>query len=193
MTSEQSAEDLLIKARSGELSEEEARRFQITVGASRELAVLYRAGVALDEQAELLPGDEARMSALVAGALDELDAELSRGAPRPVRRRSNAWFFASSAAFGEESSKRTRPVSPVSANTPVTEASAARFGDAACGSSTERYVAATSAAVTRVPSWNRASFRSSKTQVRSSGEIRKTLVPVWHPVQAAPASRVRPS
>jgi TolA-binding protein len=100
MTSEQSAEDLLVKARSGELSEDEARRFQITVGASRELALLYRAGVALDEQAELLPGDEARMSALVAGALEELDAELSRGAPRPVRRRSNAWFFASSAACG---------------------------------------------------------------------------------------------
>lgn len=98
------AEDLLVRARRGELGEDEARRFEIAVGSSRELELLYEAGAAFDAQAELLPGDEERMSALVAGALQELErAEPSRlareGRPLP-RRRSDARFFASSVGFG---------------------------------------------------------------------------------------------
>src|SRR6185369_2441813 len=56
-----------------------------------------------DAQAELLPGDEQRMSALVAGALQELErtepTQAMRGGRRP-RRRSDAWFFATSVGFG---------------------------------------------------------------------------------------------
>jgi TolA-binding protein len=98
------AEDLLVRARRGELGEDEARRFEIAVGSSRELELLYEAGMAFDAQAELLPGDEERMGALVAGALQELErAEPSRVAreARPLpRRRSDARFFATSVGFG---------------------------------------------------------------------------------------------
>jgi TolA-binding protein len=98
------AEDLLVRARRGELGEDDARRFEVAVGSSRELALLYEAGTAFDAQAELLPGDEERMGALVAGALEALErAQPSLGTrdagPLP-RRRSDARFFATSVGFG---------------------------------------------------------------------------------------------
>jgi TolA-binding protein len=104
MSREQAAEDLLIRARRGELGEGEARRFEIAVQSSRELELLYAAGTEFDAQAELLPGDEQRMSALVAGALEELErtepTQAMRSGRRLGRRRSDAWFFATSVGLG---------------------------------------------------------------------------------------------
>jgi len=99
------AEDLLVRARRGELGEDDARRFEIAVGASRELELLYQAGTEFDAQAELLPGDEERMAALVAGALAELELEraqspVAREARVLPRRRSDARFFATSVGLG---------------------------------------------------------------------------------------------
>jgi len=98
------AEDLLTRARRGELSEDEARRFEIVVGSSRELELLYEAGVQFDAQAQLLPGDEERMSALVAGALAELEHAPPRaatsGVRRAPRRHAPAWRFAGSVGLG---------------------------------------------------------------------------------------------
>lgn len=100
MTRAVMAEDLLVRARRGELGEDEARRFDVAVGSSRELKLLYEAGTEFDAQAELLPGDEQRMSALVAGALQELEQTEPAVARRGARRRSDAWFFATSVGFG---------------------------------------------------------------------------------------------
>jgi len=95
------AEDLLVRARRGELGEDEARRFEVAVRASRELQLLYEAGLEFDAQAELLAGDEQRMSSLVTGALQELErAEPPRAAVASRRRRSDAWFFATSVGLG---------------------------------------------------------------------------------------------
>jgi TolA-binding protein len=65
MTREQSPEDLLIRARRDELDPRDERRFMVAVQSSRELELLYTAGLEFDVQAGLLPGDEARMSRLV--------------------------------------------------------------------------------------------------------------------------------
>jgi TolA-binding protein len=102
--SQHPAEDLLVRARRGELGDDEARRFEIAVGSSRELELLYEAGAEFDAQAELLPGDEERMSALVSGVLQNLERteplRSTLGVGPAPRRRSNAWFFATNVGFG---------------------------------------------------------------------------------------------
>ena len=65
MSRQASAEDLLVLARQRQLSEDEERRFQIALQSSRELAVLYDAGLQFDDEAGLRPGDEKRFSRLV--------------------------------------------------------------------------------------------------------------------------------
>ena len=102
MTQRRATEDLLICARLGELGEGELRRLDVALRASRELELLYDAGREFDAQADLLPGDEARMSALVKGALGELDREHAFGSkPRWANRtRSAVSFVAASFAFG---------------------------------------------------------------------------------------------
>lgn len=68
-------EDLLVRARRGELGEAEERRLEAALQSSRELALLYEAGVEFDRGARLLPGDEARMNALVERTLARLEAQ----------------------------------------------------------------------------------------------------------------------
>jgi TolA-binding protein len=104
------AEDLLVLARQGKLSEEEERRFEIALQSSRELECLYGAGVQFDAEAALLSGDEARLSRLVARTLERVDegaAESAKGmaraagaGARPARASLVARYFAVSLGFG---------------------------------------------------------------------------------------------
>jgi TolA-binding protein len=102
--SQHATEDLLLRARRGELGDDEARRFEVAVGSSRELELLFEAGAEFDAQAELLPGDEERMRALVTGVLQKLGrVEPSRAAASArvaSRRSSSAWLLATSMGFG---------------------------------------------------------------------------------------------
>lgn len=82
MTRLAGAEDLLVLARQNRLSEEAERRFDVAVQSSRELELLYRAGVGFDADAELMPGDETRSAALVARTLAALEP---RAVTRPRR------------------------------------------------------------------------------------------------------------
>jgi TolA-binding protein len=111
MSRDDSAEDLLVLARQCRLGEEEERRFEIAVGSSRELELLYDAGVHFDEQAGVLPGDETRFSRLVERTLARVDragdapeARFAQGAQRAVARSTHralaARYFGASLAFG---------------------------------------------------------------------------------------------
>jgi len=109
MSREVPAEDLLVLARQCKLSEEEERRFEIAVQSSRELEVLYDAGVHFDVEAGILPGDETRFSRLVERTLANIDAADGAEAPRadsglragrPSRAALAARYFAGSLAFG---------------------------------------------------------------------------------------------
>ncbi|HKO47391.1 MAG TPA: hypothetical protein VJV79_06695 [Polyangiaceae bacterium] len=82
MSREVPAEDLLVLARQCKLSEEEERRLEIALRSSRELEVLYRAGLHFDDQASLLSGDEARLSRLVERTLARIDQSDELIAPR---------------------------------------------------------------------------------------------------------------
>jgi TolA-binding protein len=105
------AEDLLVLARQGKLSEEEERRVEIALQSSRELECLYGAGVQFDAEAGLLSGDEARLSRLVARTLERVDERAAESAKvmaraaagagaRPARASLIARYFAVSLGFG---------------------------------------------------------------------------------------------
>jgi TolA-binding protein len=68
-------EDLIVKARRGQLSPEEAQQLRLAVDASTEARLLYEAGVAFDGESPVAPGDEA------------LIARLGDRAVKPRRRR----------------------------------------------------------------------------------------------------------
>ena len=88
-------EDLLVRARRQQLDDEDERRLELSLNSSRELSLLYEAGVGFDAEASVLPGDEARAARLVDSALGELDQQ------RPTRRgRRAARYFALSVACG---------------------------------------------------------------------------------------------
>ena len=59
------AEDLLGRARRNELSDNERRKLRALLESSKELELLYRAGLELDRSSALVAGDEARMQRLV--------------------------------------------------------------------------------------------------------------------------------
>ncbi len=86
MSHEEGAEDLLIRARRNELCDSDERRLEVALGSSRELELMYRAGVEFDAAASLLAGDETRLDALVLGALARLD--IDSAAPEPGARSS---------------------------------------------------------------------------------------------------------
>ncbi len=91
-------EDLLVRARRQQLDDEDERRLELSLNASRELSLLYEAGVGFDAEASVLPGDEARAARLVDRSLAELDQDL---ALRPaLRSRGGARYFALSVACG---------------------------------------------------------------------------------------------
>src|SRR6201999_672439 len=73
MTRLSRAEDLLVLARQNLLAEDAERRFDVAVQSSRELELLYQAGVGFDAEAQLMPGDETRSAALVARTLSAID------------------------------------------------------------------------------------------------------------------------
>ncbi len=79
MSHEEGAEDLLIRARRNELRASDERRLEVLLGSSRELELLYRAGVEFDADASLLAGDETRLDAVVLGALAKLDFDSGTG------------------------------------------------------------------------------------------------------------------
>ncbi len=86
MTRLSGAEDLLVLARQNLLAEDAERRFDVAVQSSRELELLYQAGVGFDAEAQLMPGDETRSAALVARTLAALDQGASSESPRVARR-----------------------------------------------------------------------------------------------------------
>jgi TolA-binding protein len=91
-------EDLLVRARRQQLDDEDERRLELSLNSSRELSLLYEAGVGFDAEASVLPGDEARAARLVDRTLSELDQNLAlRPAPRSRR---GARYFALSVACG---------------------------------------------------------------------------------------------
>jgi TolA-binding protein len=109
MTRTAAAEDLLVGARRNELDEDEERRLELSLNASRELSLLYEAGIGFDAEACLLPGDEARTAQLVQRALNEHARQVlptvspTRGAlavPSAARPRAGARYFALSVACG---------------------------------------------------------------------------------------------
>jgi TolA-binding protein len=109
MSREDGLEDLLIRARRYQLDEEEEKRLEVAVQSSRELEVLYRAGVQFDAGASLLAGDEARLDALVRRTLARLDQGSAPASPalrarsaKPARSAHRALavrYFAASLAF----------------------------------------------------------------------------------------------
>jgi TolA-binding protein len=109
MSREEALEDLLIRARRYQLEEEEEKRLEVAVQSSRELEVLYRAGVQFDAGASLLAGDEARLDTLVRRTLARLDQGSAPAAPaararsaQPARSTDRALavrYFAASLAF----------------------------------------------------------------------------------------------
>lgn len=76
------AEDLLVRARRNELSEPERRRLRALLESSKELELLYLAGVELDRSSALVAGDEALMRRLV-----ELGRAQTQAMARPDRAR----------------------------------------------------------------------------------------------------------
>jgi TolA-binding protein len=91
-------EDLLVRARRQQLDDEDERRLELSLNSSRELSLLYEAGVGFDAEASVLPGDEARAIRLVDRTLAELDQDQTA---RPVpRSRGGARYFALSVACG---------------------------------------------------------------------------------------------
>jgi len=110
MSRQTQTEDLLVLARQGKLSEEEERRCEIALQSSRELECLYGAGLHFDAEAELIAGDEARLSRLVERTLERIDqtgAESAKGiaqaasaGARPPRATLIARYFAVSLGFG---------------------------------------------------------------------------------------------
>ncbi len=90
-------EDLLVHARRDQLDDEDERRLELSLNASRELSLLYEAGVGFDAEASLLPGDEARAAQLVKRALKQLDQQSARSSHRS---RPGARYFALSVACG---------------------------------------------------------------------------------------------
>jgi TolA-binding protein len=91
-------EDLLVRARRQQLDDEDERRLEVSLNSSRELSLLYEAGVGFDAEASVLPGDEARAARLVDRTLSELDQDgAGRKAPRS---RGAARYFALSVACG---------------------------------------------------------------------------------------------
>ncbi|MEO8901943.1 MAG: hypothetical protein ABI488_08755 [Polyangiaceae bacterium] len=101
MSRVEAPEDLLVRARQGLLSEEEERRLGVALQSSRELELLYDAGVQFDADASLLPGDEERMAALVQGVLSCVPpGSRSASVGRARRRPSGARYFAASLAAG---------------------------------------------------------------------------------------------
>ncbi|HEY3253890.1 MAG TPA: tetratricopeptide repeat protein [Polyangiaceae bacterium] len=113
MSRQAPTEDLLVLARQCKLSEEEERRFELAVQASRELECLYDAGVHFDHAAGLVSGDETRVRRLVERTLERLDpsagltaaraasaASALPRAARPSRASLIARYFAVSLAFG---------------------------------------------------------------------------------------------
>jgi TolA-binding protein len=109
MSQKATAEDLLVLARRERLDAGDERRLELTLSSSRELSLLYDAGVGFDAEASLLPGDEARASQLVERTLRELDRQTrSEGTMPPkavgfsrwVGPRSGARYFAFSVACG---------------------------------------------------------------------------------------------
>jgi TolA-binding protein len=96
-------EDLLVLARQCRLSEEEERRLELALRSSRELECLYDAGLHFDDEAGVLPGDEPRLSRLVARTLEQLEQSDDRStATRRAssqRAASGLRYFASSFAL----------------------------------------------------------------------------------------------
>ena len=83
-------EDLLIAARRGDLTSEEAARFSQSVASSRELRLLYEAGCGCDAQARLLLGDEQRITKLIQNVMRKVDGAPGGAwnAERPAESRS---------------------------------------------------------------------------------------------------------
>ncbi|HEY4102636.1 MAG TPA: hypothetical protein VGM44_02055, partial [Polyangiaceae bacterium] len=98
MTRTDGPEDLLVLARQCRLDEDAERRLEIALQSSRELELLYEAGVGFDAEASLLPGDETRSSALVARTLEVLDAANSAPRAALTRRTKYALLAARSVA-----------------------------------------------------------------------------------------------
>jgi TolA-binding protein len=109
MSQKTAAEDLLVLARRERLDAGDERRLELSLNASRELSLLYEAGVGFDAEASLLPGDEARTAQLVERTLRERDRQLrahgtvppeTDGRHRLRGPRSGARYFALSVACG---------------------------------------------------------------------------------------------
>jgi len=85
------AEDLLVRARRNELSENERRRLRSLLESSKELELLYLAGVEFDRAGALVAGDEERMRRLVELGLTHGSAGTRRDrAPARLSRSGNA-------------------------------------------------------------------------------------------------------
>ena len=91
-------EDLLVHARREQLDDEDERRLELSLNASRELSLLYEAGVGFDAESRLLPGDEARAAQLAKRTLKELERQLPARAR--LGSRPSARYFALSVACG---------------------------------------------------------------------------------------------
>jgi TolA-binding protein len=108
MSHKAATEDLLVRARREQLDDEDERRLELSLRSSRELSLLFEAGVGFDAEASLLPGDVTRTAALVERTLLELDREQPRNAADNgagaasllVGPRSGARYFAVSVACG---------------------------------------------------------------------------------------------
>lgn len=96
MSREQGPEDLLVRARREELDAADERRLAVALQSSRELELLYRAGVGFDTEASLVPGDEERMKRLVERTL----ARKAAHRPTPALERVAPPSMARTAALG---------------------------------------------------------------------------------------------
>jgi hypothetical protein len=89
-------EDLLVHARRDRITDEDERRLELSLNASRELSLLYEAGIGFDAEARLQAGDDARAAELVKRTLHELERQpAQRPGVRPSPR-----YFALSVACG---------------------------------------------------------------------------------------------
>jgi TolA-binding protein len=95
--SDLAAEDLLVRARRNELTANERRKLRMLLESSKELELLYLAGVELDRSSALVPDDEARMQRLVELGRARISGE---GAPRPRKRRGSARSIAAALGVG---------------------------------------------------------------------------------------------
>ena len=73
-------EDLLVRARRQQLDDADERRLELSLSSSRELSLLYEAGVGFDAEASVLPGDEARAAqhGQLLGEVGGFDADLGQ-------------------------------------------------------------------------------------------------------------------